>query len=1040
NSGALDFETTPIFTLTLAAIDDSGAYTSATVTINLNNVDEAGVNDAPFNTVPGAQTIDTDGMLLFSSATGKVLSVNDFDAGSNPVQVTLTATNGTLNLASTNGLSFSVGDGTSDATMTFTGTIADINAALEGATFVATAGFTGMANVQIITDDLGNTGTGGAQSDTDSVSITVSPSYQSLLLTTTGSATSDASSGSVSWNAGDLVELGDPGLTLEPVNGTTSGTFSSSPLFSLDAFAGRATNLNGIHYVTGDIAVGSNSLQLQADDILFVTDASETLTNSDLSTLAVTTKDIVAFRPTTPGDYSAGDFFIVVRGADIGLNNITAFSLVEQDTVVGVGAGSTTLNAGEFIVVHDGAKKTLQQLTPGILGGAATNTGTTSLLVDGAVINIGQDIYGLELIESDTSIGGVDLQAGQILVTLKGEDSTVGDNNISTVRRDIFLLDITQTGATTVGDATLLFEGNDVGLDAGNNNEDVWGISMAPNQAPTINNDTQAVDENSPNGTLVTTVTATDPENAALTYAITAGNTSGAFAINATTGQITVANSAALDFETTPTFTLTIAAIDDKGAYDAGTLTINLNDLAATITAGQSFSLAEDAANSDPVGIVATTGDPAVSFSITAGNTDGVFAIDNSGNLTVANAAALDFETTPSYTLTIETSDGTTTVSETVTVSITNVNEAPVLTDGSAVSYSEGNGTSPFLATGTLTDADSADFDGGSLTYSITSGGDGTDTLRLGILNGVTVSSNNVYVDGVLVGTQSGGTGGTPYTIGFTSNATPTRVETLFQTLIIVSAGDNPTIGVRNLEVVITDGDGGTSNIASATADMTNPVNDDPFNAGTLPSDVTVTEDVATNIDLSAIDFADPDANGGVLTVTLSTSTGGQLALSAGTGITLGGTPTATTVTGTLADLNVYFDNASNISYLHSTANFNGDNADSLTISIVDNGNTGAGGGGSINLGSVNIDISAVTDLTATDDALSTNEDTALNADVSTNDSTTSGGALTYAVATGASNGSVSMNADGTFTYTPTANYTGSDSFTYTVTDAGSGE
>ena len=113
------------------------------------------------------------------------------------------------------------------------------------------------------------------------------------------------------------------------------------------------------------------------------------------------------------------------------------------------------------------------------------------------------------------------------------------------------------------------------------------------------------------------------------------------------------------------------------------------------------------------------------------------------------------------------------------------------------------------------------------------------------------------------------------------------------------------------------------------------------------------------------------------------------------------------------------------------TANFNG--SDSFTYEISD-------GNGGTAQATVTITVDPVTDLTATDDAFSTNEDAVLNADVSTNDSTTSGGALSYAVATGASNGSLSMNADGTFTYTPTSNYTGSDSFTYTVTDAASGE
>ena len=82
----------------------------------------------------------------------------------------------------------------------------------------------------------------------------------------------------------------------------------------------------------------------------------------------------------------------------------------------------------------------------------------------------------------------------------------------------------------------------------------------------------------------------------------------------------------------------------------------------------------------------------------------------------------------------------------------------------------------------------------------------------------------------------------------------------------------------------------------------------------------------------------------------------------------------------------------------------------------------------------VTITVDPVTDLTAVDDTVSVDEDTTLNASVAGNDSTTSGGALTYAVASGvtvrlASNGTLSFNADGTITvdeYTlMNANYTG---------------
>ncbi len=57
--------------------------------------------------------------------------------------------------------------------MTFTGTIASINTALNGLSFNPTTSFTGAASLQIVTSDQGNTGTGGTLTDDDTVAITV---------------------------------------------------------------------------------------------------------------------------------------------------------------------------------------------------------------------------------------------------------------------------------------------------------------------------------------------------------------------------------------------------------------------------------------------------------------------------------------------------------------------------------------------------------------------------------------------------------------------------------------------------------------------------------------------------------------------------------------------------------------------------------------------------------------------------------------------------------------------------------------------------
>ena len=70
------------------------------------------VNDAPVNTVPGPQNTNEETVLVFSSGNGNQISIGDVDAGVSPLQVTLTATNGTLTLSGLAGLSFTTGDGT----------------------------------------------------------------------------------------------------------------------------------------------------------------------------------------------------------------------------------------------------------------------------------------------------------------------------------------------------------------------------------------------------------------------------------------------------------------------------------------------------------------------------------------------------------------------------------------------------------------------------------------------------------------------------------------------------------------------------------------------------------------------------------------------------------------------------------------------------------------------------------------------------------------------------------------------------------------
>uniref|UniRef100_UPI003A8D4786 DUF4347 domain-containing protein n=1 Tax=Marinomonas shanghaiensis TaxID=2202418 RepID=UPI003A8D4786 len=127
--------------------------------------------------------------------------------------------------------------------------------------------------------------------------------------------------------------------------------------------------------------------------------------------------------------------------------------------------------------------------------------------------------------------------------------------------------------------------------------------------------------------------------------------------------------------------------------------------------------------------------------------------------------------------------------------------------------------------------------------------------------------------------------------------------------------------------------------------------NNAPTITGT-PADITVTEDTASNVDLSGVTFADSDGDN--LTVTLTASAGSLAASSAGN-VTVSGSGTGTlTLSGSAADINSYLDTTSNVQYT-GASNASGDNAATLTIkandSTVDSSTS-----------TVNIDITAVND------------------------------------------------------------------------------
>jgi hypothetical protein len=299
-----------------------------------------------------------------------------------------------------------------------------------------------------------------------------------LIFGTERRSTSSGVAGLPSWQEGDVIQIGGPGLQFEP--GGTSGAASLFARIGVQATGNL--NIDGMDVVDRDIVVGG--VQLRAGDLLVSAQNS-----AAVGGLSVKSDDVFVYRPSSAGDYSGGSFFMLFKGMkNLGGGraiDVGDFDLIESSVQI----GDVTLQAGDFVFTSSGgADATNIGLFRATRAGSSTTEGSVQTLIEGADLGISAEIDGLVVIEHDLPVGGETLASGDLLIATGGT-TVVGSNSVTLDPHDVVRLSLTQTtlgSGQSQATAALLFDGSDLNLDS--SDERIKGLELLTdtNESPTV--------------------------------------------------------------------------------------------------------------------------------------------------------------------------------------------------------------------------------------------------------------------------------------------------------------------------------------------------------------------------------------------------------------------------------------------------------------------------------------------------------------------------------------------------------------------------
>lgn len=218
---------------------------------------------------------------------------------------------------------------------------------------------------------------------------------------------------------------------------------------------------------------------------------------------------------------------------------------------------------------------------------------------------------------------------------------------------------------------------------------------------------------------------------------------------------------------------------------------------------------------------------------------------------------------TRTITFQVTDGDGGTSTPATKIVTVSQINDPPVLTLSSIVPLTYNSNALPVNVDPgiSLTDPDTANFKGGRLTVYVSNGASVRDRLNLISQGSVVVVNSNVFYSGLLVGKVTAGVSTSPLTVDFTADAGKEAVEAVARAVTFQVLGPAPTGGDRTVSFIMTDGSGGTSQPQSRLIHV-QVENQAPVNS--LPSAIYYS-------DVNLFDFSNPD---GTISTEGFTSTG----------------------------------------------------------------------------------------------------------------------------------------------------------------------